>query len=248
MTNLATVYAERREWPKAVKMYEQVVAKGQDLQDMGRLARVYMGLGFAYRNLGDMTRAVSYTQKAAAFQSLQHDKAALTKVELELALLLIRHGDLGSAEAHLNRALESCLLNNLEHERSRVLLGMAELHLNRGDLERAGREAHDATRDAERAGLETTAGDGHISLARIRAASGDDHGSDREFAHALRIFGKIDAPEKLLETHHAYAQVLKDRGDTAAALEQMEATIAITRPGLVKPAAKPAARQGVNPA
>jgi len=248
MTNLASVYAHRREWPKAVKMYEQVVAKGQDLQDMGRLARVYAGLGFAYRNLGDLTRAVSYTQKAAAFQSLQHDKAALTRVELELALLLIRHGDLGSAESHLNKALENCLLNNLEDERNRVLLGMAELHLNRGDYERAAREAHDATRDAERAGLATTAGEGHVALARIRAAAGDERGSDREFAHAIRIFTRLDAPEKLVETHHAYAQVLKARGDAAGALEQLEATVAITRPGLAAPAARRSAREGSHPA
>jgi len=248
MTNLATVYTERREWSKAVKMYEQVVSKGRDLQDMGRLARVYAGLGIAYRNLGDMTRAVSFTQKASAFQSLQQDKAALTKVELELALLLIRHGDLASAETHLNKALESCLLNDLEPERNRVLLGMAELHLNRGDYERAGRLAQDATREAERAGLEPTAGEGHVALGRVRAKSGDDSGADREFAQALRIFTKLDEAEWLVETHHAYAQVLKERGDPAAALEQLEAAMAITRPGLAARAAKPAARRGANPA
>jgi tetratricopeptide (TPR) repeat protein len=248
MTNLATVYADRREWSKAVKMYEQVIGRGRDLQDMGRLARVYAGLGLAYRNLGDMTRAVSYTQKASAFQALQQDKAALTKVELELALLLIRHGDLAAAEGHLNTALESCLLNNLEGERNRVLLGMAELHLNRGDYERAGREAQDATREAERTGLETTAGEGHVALGRIRNASGDERGADREFAHAIRIFTRLDAPEKLVETHHAYAQVLKARGDSAGALEQLEATVAITRPGLAAPAAKRSARQGTNTA
>jgi tetratricopeptide (TPR) repeat protein len=248
MTNLATVYASRREWPKAVKMYEQVVARGRDLQDMGRLARVYHGLGQAYRNLGDMTRAVSYTQKAAAFQALQQDKAALTGVELELAMLLIRHGDLATAEGHLNKALESCLLNNLEDERNRVLLGMAELHLNRGEYDRARRVAHDATRDAERAGLETTAGEGHVALGRIHAAAGDEGQSDREFAHAFRIFTRLAEPEKLVETHHAYAQALKERGDPSAALEQMEAAIAITRPGLARPAAKPAARRGANPA
>jgi tetratricopeptide (TPR) repeat protein/DNA-binding XRE family transcriptional regulator len=248
MTNLATVYTERREWSKAVKMYEQVVSKGRDLQDMGRLARVYAGLGIAYRNLGDMTRAVSYTQKASAFQSLQQDKAALTKVELELALLLIRHGDLASAESHLDKALESCLLNDLETERNRVLLGMAELHLNRGDYERAGRLAHDATREAERAGLEPTAGEGHVALGRIRAKSGDDSGADREFAQALRIFTRLAEAEWLVETYHAYAQVLKERGDPAGALEQLETAMAITRPGLARPAAKPAARRGVKPA
>jgi len=250
MTNLASVYTARHEWPKAVKMYEQVVARGQELQDMGRLARVYAGLGYAYRNLGDMARAVSYTQKAAAFQSLQHDKAALVSVELELALLLIRHGDLSTAEAHLNNALESCLINNLEDERSRVLLGMAELHLHRGDLERAGREAHDATRAAEAADRAAIAGDGHVALARIRAASGDERGSDREFAQAIRIFTRLNEPEKLVEAHHAYAQVLKERGDAAGAFEQLELAITLTRPGLAPAAGttRPAARSGTHPA
>ncbi|HEX6348597.1 MAG TPA: helix-turn-helix domain-containing protein [Candidatus Dormibacteraeota bacterium] len=243
LTNLAAVYTQRREWSKAIKLYEQVVDRGQDMQDMGRLARVYAGLGLAYRNLGDMTRAVTYTQRAATFQSLQHDKAALAKVEVELAVLLMRHGDHVNAEKHLATALESCLQNNLEDQRDRVLLRMAELHLDRGDGDRARREAHEATLQAERDDRLATAGEGHAVLGRIRAAGADHDGADREFGKALRIFGRLNEPERLVETHHAYAQVLKDRGDAAAAYQQLEAAITITRPGLSTPASKTATRE-----
>jgi tetratricopeptide (TPR) repeat protein len=248
MTNLASVYTKRQDWNRAVKLYEQVIAKGKDAQDMGRLARIYSGLGMAYRNLGDMTRAVSYTQKAAAFQSLQHDKAALAKVELELAKLLIRHGDLAAAETHLQRALASCVENGLDDQKGRVLLGMAELHLSRGDLEQAGREANEAMREAKKAGREATAADGHAALGRIRAASGDDSGADRDFDAALGIYEALDVPEKLVEIHHLYSQVLRERGDLAGALDHKDAALAITRPGLVAPAAKRAAKKGANPA
>jgi len=245
LTNLAAVYTQRREWPKAVKLYEQVLERGQEMQDMGRLARVYAGLGHAYRNLGDLTRAVSYTQRAAAFESLQRDKSALARVEVELAVLLMRHGDLVSAEKHLANALENCLQNNLEDQRDRVLLRLAELHLDRGDGDRARREAHEATLQAERSDRFATAGEGHAVLGRIRAAAGDHDGADREFEKALRTFGRLDEPERLVETHHAYAQVLKERGDSAGAYEQLAAAMAITRPGLAaKTTTRPAAREG----
>ena len=247
MTNLAAVYTDRQDWSRAVKLYEQVIAKGKDAQDMGRLARIYAGMGTAYRNLGDMTRAVSYTQKAAAFQSLQHDTAALARVELELAKLLIRHGDLAGAAEHLDRALKSCIDHGLEDQKGRVLLGMSELHLTGGDLERAGREAHEAMREAQTAGREATAADGHALLARIRAASGDRPGADREFDAALRIYQGLNVPEKLVEIHHLYSEILRDRGDLAGALDHKDAALAITRPGLVAPAAKPAAAKDGGP-
>jgi tetratricopeptide (TPR) repeat protein len=248
MTNLAAVYTDRQDWNRAVKLYEQVIAKGKDMQDMGRLARIYSGLGMAYRNLGDMTRAVTFTQRAAAFQSLVHDTSALARVELELAKLLIRHGDLTSAEEHLSRALRSCIEHGLEDQKGRVLLGMAELHLSRGDLEQAGREANEAMREAKKAGREATAADGHVALGRIRAASGDNSGADRDFEAALAIYAALEVPEKLVEIHLIYSDVLRDRGELEGALDHKDAALAITRPGLIAPAARRTARKATGPA
>jgi tetratricopeptide (TPR) repeat protein len=240
LTNLAQIRVRRHEWSKAAKLFEQVIERGADLQDVGRLARVYVGLGIAYRQLGDMVRAVTYTQKGVAYHSLQHDMAALSVAERTLGELLIRHGDLATAEAHLARALKNAESNGLEQERRRVLLSFAELQLGRGELdlaERSAREAAAASSDDRR-----LTGGAHSLLGRIKAAAGDRAESDAHFASAIRVFEELQETEQLVEVHHAYAQALKDRGDVTRALDELEAAVLASHPGLV-PMSTPAERQ-----
>ena len=236
MTNLATVYTARKEWSKAVTLYEETVERGADLENMGRLAHVYLGLGTAYRNLGDMTRAVTFTQKAVAFHSLARDRAALCNAENALGKLLIRHGDLGAAEQHLQAALERALSEGLEDLERYIRLGLAELYLARGRHDDAEREARRVF-ERDRASKQL-AGAAHSILGQVKARAGDGAAADREFEQAVRILAEADEVETLVEVHHAYAQVLKERGDHAGAVEHLEAAVALTRPGLARPAAE----------
>jgi tetratricopeptide (TPR) repeat protein len=246
MTNLASVYTSRREWAKAIQLYEETVERGGQLDNVVRLAHVYLGLGTAYRNLGDMTRAVTYTQKAVAFHSLAHDRAALSSAELALGKLLIRHGDLAGAQQHLERGLERALAEGLEDVERYIRLGLAELFLARGQHADAEEEATRAT--ATGTSAKPLRADAHALLGRIKAAAGDLAAADREFEAALATLDPGESAELLVEIHHAYAQALKDRGDTAGALEQMEAAMALTHPCLATQAQRAAGRASAGSA
>jgi HTH-type transcriptional regulator, quorum sensing regulator NprR len=239
MTNLATVYTAHQEWPKAVQLYEEAVERARQFDNIGRLAQVYRGLGVAYRNLGDMTRAVTYTQKAVAFQALARDRAALCRAEEALGLLLIRQGDLASAQKHLESGLDRALAEGFEDVERYLRLALAELYLARGAHEDAEREAGLAL--AAKDSPNTLRARAQALLGRVKAAAGDAAAADHEFQAALGTLDPKDNAELMVEIHHAYAQVLKDRGDTSAALAEMEAAMALTRPGLT-PASQRAAR------
>jgi tetratricopeptide (TPR) repeat protein len=246
MTNLAAVYTSRREWSKAIQLYEETVERGEQLDNVVRLAHVYLGLGTAYRNLGDMTRAVTYTQKAVAFHSLARDRAALSSAELALGRLLIRHGDLGAAQKHLEHGLERAVAEGLGDVECYLRLGLAELHLARGQHADAEHEAARAT--AAGTSSRSLRADAHALLGRIKAAAGDAKAADREFKAALATLDPSESAELLVEIHHAYAQALKDRGDTAGALEQMEAAMALTHPGLTTSARREQSRTAADSA
>ncbi len=233
MTNLATVYAQRHEWTKAAKLYEQVLERGREMQDMGRLARVYHGLGVAYRNLGDLNRSVTYTQRAVAFHSLERDKAAVCQAEEALGRLLLRHDDLAGAEAHLGRALEQAKQLGLDHYERHARLGLAQVYLKRGELDPALGYAQVALEQARRDGAQVTEAEAHGVLGSLKAAAGDGAAADDHFSTAIRVLEATGVTEQLIEVRHTYARVLKERGDTAGALAQLEAAMALTRPALV---------------
>ena len=230
MTNLATVYAAHQDWSKAVQLYEETVERAGQFDNIARLAQVYRGLGVAYRNLGDMTRAVTFTQKAVAFHALARDRAALCRAEEALGLLLIRQGDLASAQKHLESGLERAVAEGFDDVERYLRLGLAELYLARGSHEDAEREAGLAL--AAKDSPKTLRAGAHALLGRVKAAAGDAAGADHEFRSAIGTLDTAESAELMVEIHHAYAQVLKDRGDTGAALEEMEAAMALTRPGL----------------
>jgi tetratricopeptide (TPR) repeat protein len=232
LTNLATVYLGRNEWQKALSLYEAILERGRELQDLRYLARIYMGLGESYRHLGDLARAVTYTQRGVAFHAHQHDQASLCNAEEQLGRLLMRQNDLHGAELHLQRAIDSARQMALPRHLCRAELAMAEVLLRRGDLETSERLALGALEAARQNQQAVTEAEAHGTLGKIKELTGDSGSADQHFKAALGMFEAAGRTEQLVDTHHAYAHVLKERGEPAAALEQLEAAMELTRPDL----------------
>ncbi len=232
LTNLAAVHLGRNEWQKALRLYETILERGDELRDLRYLARTYMGLGESYRHLGDLARAVTYTQRAVAFHAHQHDQASLCNAEEQLGRLLMRQNDLHGAEVHLRRAIESAREIGLPRHVSRAELAMAELLLRRGDLAAGERLALGALDAAHQNHQPVTEAEAHGLLGKINELTGDSGSADQHFQTALSMFEAAGRTEQLIDTHHAYAHVLKERGQPAAALEQLEAAMELTRPSL----------------
>ncbi len=100
----------------------EVLSKVRDVRPVGHLADAYSGIAYAYGNLGDLEKAVSYYRR-----SLQEEKNATTLYNLGIAFL--KMGEKREAARYLSRAVE--LNRNLISAYPQLIgiyrsLGMAE--------------------------------------------------------------------------------------------------------------------------
>lgn len=238
LTNLARMQVARHEWRLAVQVYEEALERGREIQDARRMAAVHLGVASAYRNLGDLGRAVTYTQRGAALQALQLDRALVSAAEEQLGRLLMRQEDLEGAEQHLRQAVDSAQQLGLGRRLRQAELALAGLHLRRGDPDAARQIAGPALEGARREGEPEIEAEAHSVLARAEALSGDAEAADRHFQAAIATLQGTALLEALVEAHRDYALALKERGETAAALDQLEKAMALSRPQ-----ARPSARE-----
>jgi tetratricopeptide (TPR) repeat protein len=222
LSRLAALYFMRQEWSKAVELSEHMVEAAGSIYDLRRMADMYSDLSVAYTEMGDPARATSYSQKALVLHDLLRDQFALARAENNLGLALMRLGKLSGAQLHMERSLELCRQIGIERGRSHVLLSLAELHLVKGEHDRAVEWVEAAKSLTSDLGEQATLAVAHQLAGSIAEAAGDPDLADREFNTALDLLRTLDQPTRLAGCHAAYAEVLEKRGATALALQHMK--------------------------
>ena len=245
LSHLAAIHNLRYDWESAVKHYEAALALSDQLRDLGRLARMYQGLGISYDGMGRPDQSLAYTQKALAIYSMLNDRISIAGIENSLGMAMLKMGDVSSAERQLRASIDHYNELGITKTLSHSVLSLAELELSRGSLDEADRLVRQAMTLATAHQERLSLGLGHQYLGQVAAARGEHEECDRSFALALEIFRDEEASERLIDCHSAYAHVLEDRGDTKGALEQTKQALAVRRPSLAKPAAE-AARSGAS--
>lgn len=238
--HLGSIHISRHDWKEAVRYYEEAVARAGAIRDLSRMARMYQDLGSAYQELGALSQAASYSQKALGLYEMQHNSEALAYVENNLALVLMKLGELGAAERHLQASLSGFESLGLERRKSNVLLTLSDLELARNNPDAAETYAAEALRLAEANDERLTAARAHQSLGQLAAESHDIEETDRRFEVAIKLLTAADAGERLIESHKSYAEILKKRGDREAAYAHVEAALALARPYLPRDPAQEA--------
>jgi len=243
LSRIAGIHLFNQNWAEAVKVFEIAVDKLGPLRDLKRMAIVYGDLGWAYRELGNPERASAYAQKSIALHEVLRDRYSASMAEDNLARALLRLGRFDSAEQHLNRSLD--LLNEIGRERGKgtVLLSLAELELSRGRVEEARSAAEEGLDLAVCLSERATEADAHLWLGKIAAEQGDAETTDREFGLALEQIARLNLTERLVRAHAAYAEILEDRGDAAAANQQLRQVLALSRPDLISAGIREERRQ-----
>ena len=233
LSHMAAMHNQRYDWESAIRCFKVALELSDRVRDLGRMARMYEGLGASYSEIGRHDQALGYAHRALAIYSTLQDRVSIANTENNLGLAMMRMGDLGSAEVQFRASLSHYRDSGVARGLSHVVLSLAELELNRGhhgDADRLVREAMvTATENGERLSI----GLGHQFLGQIAAERGESDESDRNFALAIGTFTEDGSSERLIDCYSAYAQALEARGDTRGALEQTKLALAVHRPSLV---------------
>jgi tetratricopeptide (TPR) repeat protein len=233
LSRIAGIHSFNRNWPEAISLYEDVVARLGPLRDMNRMAKVYTDLGNAYREMGQPELSARYSQKSIALNEMLRDQYSTAAAENNLALALMNMQNYSSAEEHLDRSKEIFESLGRDRGRSELLLSYTELYLLRGQPEDAEKTALEAQQLSSRLNEKATEAQSHEWLGRIAAARGDKKTTDAEFSIAIAKLGKLELVERLVQAHAIYAQILEDRGDLQAANQHLREVLALNRPDLI---------------
>ena len=229
---LADAHMERHEWDAAIDAYSRAIEIGAPLLDVRRLAKSFSELGHAYLALGQPENASRYIMRSIGLLDLVRDRALVAAAENNIGLAMMARHDLKAARPHLERALDLAGSSDQDaSNRSSVLLSLAQLSIEEGDVDAADRAAREALALAQREEDAATEAEAHVWLGLVGDRRGDNESADREFEHAIHDFERLKLGDRLLHTHGVYAEVLERRGELAKAYGHMKQALKASRPG-----------------
>jgi tetratricopeptide (TPR) repeat protein len=224
LEHIGFICVTRGSWRAAVQSYRLAAQAEAEVLSLRRAARAYLDLQQAHERLGNQELAARYGNEALALYKREHDLRGLAGAENNLALLLMRDGDLDGAEEMLESARAHFAEAGVERwAKSLLLLSFGDLNLRRGDLDRA--DAYLAE------GMTVAQGFGEkLAEARIRQMRGqlasrrrDWAAADAEYTRSLELFARLGAAAALRECHLEFGESLRQRPEPERAIEQFAA-------------------------
>lgn len=227
---LGHVLVARHEHARAIEVYEEALVVGASFLDLRRLSYIYGNLSVAYEQLDQYARAGHYLRKAMVILETLQDAVQLALAENNLAILILRQGDLPAALRHALDSLRQFDALGYANVRANVLMTLSEIELSLAEYELANHYALAAVGHADSHGETSNSGEAHHWLARVAAAQGDDETADAEFAIAFQKFDEAGATEWAARCHATYAEILEARGDLLAANRQLRLALGVVGP------------------
>lgn len=213
LQRVGTILTAHREFGEALKYYDQALQVAGGVRDLMRLARLYHGLALCH-NLGDgdVRQAADLLLKAHTLYEAEERLADaptgsdLARVENDIAIVLIRHGDVERGEEFLVSSIRRYEAAGLHRRRSHTLLSLAELRQGQGRLDEAAEILRGAIELAEELHEMHALGVGHRQLGEVHAAGGRMDRAAESFDRALGILRAAG-----LDQPHAECVTARDR-------------------------------------
>jgi tetratricopeptide (TPR) repeat protein len=191
LQRIGTVLAARGEFGPARAQYEEALLVAGGVRDLGRLARLYHGLAVCEHGVGDVRSAADLMFKAHTLYEAEERLAEngagsdLARVENDIAIQLIRQGDLARGEAFVESSMRRFERAGLERMRSHVLLTLAELRQRQGRPEEGVEYIQRAIDFAQRFDETQALGAGHRQLGELLTVCGKHVQAAASFERAL---------------------------------------------------------------
>jgi tetratricopeptide (TPR) repeat protein/DNA-binding XRE family transcriptional regulator len=226
LATLGHVHVANQNWQAAIDLYQEAIEVGDAVRDLHRLAIVYNNISIAYQESGQFRRAAQFSQQSVTLHETLNDQINIARAENNLALVLLRMGDLAGSRAHLERALRLQDEFGVELGKSNIVLSLSELLFAEGKLAEAAELARQGRALAASHSETTTLATAHMWLGKIAEAQGEHDAADDEFAAAISTLTGTGFQEPLRHIHVVYADVLEQRGDLANANRHLKRALA----------------------
>jgi tetratricopeptide (TPR) repeat protein len=231
LLHLGSIYYQQGDWRNAARFYEEGLEASAAAPNPRHIAMMHDGLSVAYQQMGDFPAALAEARRAFTLYAMDRDERSLVRIEANLGYLLLQQGEIEAAEVHLRRSLELCEQRGLERwGRAIVLCPLAEVHLARGELDRAEALLAEAHAIATAGGERQVAAMARRLQARVHRFRGDHDQADRSFQQAIALFAELELPEWQRECLMEYAQALQERGELERAIVHWRAAAEVGRP------------------
>jgi tetratricopeptide (TPR) repeat protein len=228
--HIANMYVVAQAWAEAVRFYEAAVEAAGGVKDLLQLAKMHHGLGMAYQQMQQPSKARQQLDKALALYSIESDLSAVFRLENDLGDLLLHQGHLDSAEQHFRSALAGSTALQMDRRgRGHILANLGEVSLRRGQLEQARQQLEEAMEVGRVVGEQVVVANVHALLGQLESREGNLQMGGEHFDAAIRILEPLDMPDRLRECHIACAESLYEHGDIAAAALHWKAAAEIGR-------------------
>ncbi|HSR24374.1 MAG TPA: helix-turn-helix transcriptional regulator [Candidatus Eisenbacteria bacterium] len=220
LQRLGTILAGRMEFDRAVACYEEALHVAGGVRDLVRLARIYHGMGMCHSGMGDVRLGAELFFKAHTLYEAEErlagtaNRSDMAVVENDIAVMLMRQGDLGRAEQHLQRSLARFEEAGLERQRSHLMLSYAELRQLQGRLDESVRYVLQAIQHAERFRETRALAVGYQQLGELHARRGERVLAVASFERALAILREAG-----LDRQHAACAAVRDRALSVRTIE-----------------------------
>ena len=221
------VMSER--WPEAIECYDEAVAKGGVVQDLQQLSLLYSGMSYAHEEMGQISEATRYAQKALTIHETLQDRLSQARSLNNLGWMLTKLGELAAARSHIDRAVRIFEDEKVEVGKSEVLMSLAGLELREGRLETAAATARRSLALSTRLGESWTASEGYALLGQVAAQRGLDADAHEAYAQAITHAEAIGG-SRLSRVYEWYAEFLESRGDLPSANRYLKLAIASHKP------------------
>jgi tetratricopeptide (TPR) repeat protein len=216
--HLANMFVAARSWTLAISHYEAAADSASAVKDLLQMAKMHHGLGAAYQNLHQPTKARQHYDKALALYSVESDLSAVYRVESDLGDLLLQEGQIDSAEQHFLKAFAGTEELNIDRRgRGYVLVNLADVSLRKGRLDEARQFLFQAAEAGEASGERVCLARVHVLRGQLEGMLDRPQAADQNFEAAIDILNELEMPNRMRDCHMDYARMLEARGDLNAA-------------------------------
>jgi tetratricopeptide (TPR) repeat protein len=216
--HIAGMFIAGRSWALAISHYEAAVEAASAVKDLLQMAKMNHGLGAAFQELHQPTKARQHLDKALALYSIESDLSAVYRVESDLGNLLLQEGHIDSAEQHFLKAFAGTEELSIDRRgRGYVLVNLADVNLRKGRLDEARRYLIEAAQAGEATGEQAILAHVHVLYGQLEEQLNRTQAADQHFEAAIEILSGLEMPNRLRDCHMNYANVLESRGELSAA-------------------------------